>query len=114
MDESFDVKVVEESLRLGRIEDVSGFVHAELFEDDGQLVLEHFLDPMLYRAFKDEVHRTNHVCLSDAIHPTDALFDPHGNAIFEMNAQEQVRVAEVDGAVVRKWREDFPALRDMR
>jgi predicted amidohydrolase len=43
-----------------------------------------------------------------------ALFDPHGNAIFEMDGREQVGLGEVDGAIVRKWREDFPALRDMR
>lgn len=43
-----------------------------------------------------------------------ALFDPHGNTVFEMDAREQVRLAEVDGAVARKWREDFPALRDMK
>jgi len=43
-----------------------------------------------------------------------ALFDPHGNALFEADGREQVRVAEVDGAVTRKWREDLPALRDMK
>jgi predicted amidohydrolase len=43
-----------------------------------------------------------------------SLFDPQGKPIFEADGREQVLTAEVDGDVVRKWREQFPALRDIR
>jgi predicted amidohydrolase len=41
-------------------------------------------------------------------------FDPHGQCLFEADAQEQVVKINVDPDVVRKWRHDFPALRDAR
>jgi predicted amidohydrolase len=43
-----------------------------------------------------------------------ALFDPHGRCIFEADRREQVLEAEIDADVVRSWRAEFPALRDMR
>ncbi|MFC1757258.1 nitrilase-related carbon-nitrogen hydrolase [Planctomycetota bacterium] len=41
-------------------------------------------------------------------------FDPHGVSMFEADATEQVFHVDVDPTVVRDWREEFPALRDMR
>ena len=43
-----------------------------------------------------------------------SLFDPHGNEIFQLSAEEQVRVAQIDVEKVRSWRGQFPALRDIR
>jgi predicted amidohydrolase len=43
-----------------------------------------------------------------------ALFDPHGNEIFQADRREQVCQATIDPAEVRSWREQFPALRDMK
>jgi predicted amidohydrolase len=41
-------------------------------------------------------------------------FDPLGKSLFEANAAEQVVTLYIDPAEVRGWREQFPALRDMR
>ncbi|MCA9263149.1 MAG: hypothetical protein KDA60_04850 [Planctomycetales bacterium] len=41
-------------------------------------------------------------------------FDPHGQPLFEADAREQVATVKLDATVVRQWREQFPALRDMR
>ena len=41
-------------------------------------------------------------------------FDPHGNSLFETDGAEQVVSISIDAEVVRKWRRDFPALRDMK
>lgn len=43
-----------------------------------------------------------------------ALFDPHGDEIFQADRREQVCQATIDPAEVRSWREQFPALRDMK
>ena len=43
-----------------------------------------------------------------------SLFDPQGREIFQLDAGEQVRVAEIDPQQVRSWRQQFPALRDMK
>ena len=43
-----------------------------------------------------------------------AAFDPHGKNLFEADDAEQVFHLEIDPNVVRDWREEFPALRDMR
>ena len=43
-----------------------------------------------------------------------SFFDPQGVEIFQADAQEQVLTAEFDHAVAVAWREQFPALRDMR
>jgi omega-amidase len=43
-----------------------------------------------------------------------AAFDPHGKCLFEAEAAEQVLTLEVDVSVVRAWRNEFPALRDIR
>ena len=42
------------------------------------------------------------------------LFDPHGREIFQADRREQVVRAEVDPGEARRWREKFPALRDMK
>jgi omega-amidase len=42
------------------------------------------------------------------------LFDPHGREIFQMDRREQVLRADVDPAEARRWRDKFPALRDMK
>ncbi|HEY2586285.1 MAG TPA: nitrilase-related carbon-nitrogen hydrolase [Tepidisphaeraceae bacterium] len=41
------------------------------------------------------------------------LFDPHGREVFQADRSEQVLRAEVDPTEARRWREKFPALRDM-
>jgi omega-amidase len=43
-----------------------------------------------------------------------SLFDPQGDEIFQLGGEEQVRVAQIDPEKVRSWREQFPALRDIR
>ena len=43
-----------------------------------------------------------------------SLFDPQGREIFQLDAAEQVRVAQIDPEQVRSWRHQFPALRDMK
>jgi predicted amidohydrolase len=41
-------------------------------------------------------------------------FDPHGNQLFEANANEQLLTCEIDANDVKTWRETFPAIQDMR
>lgn len=43
-----------------------------------------------------------------------SLFDPQGKEIFQLDAAEQIRVAQIDPQPVRSWRQQFPALRDMK
>ena len=42
-----------------------------------------------------------------------AAFDHLGNCLFEADANEQVVCTQIDIDAARKWREKFPALRDM-
>jgi predicted amidohydrolase len=42
------------------------------------------------------------------------IVDPHGNIVADAGDGERVISADIDPSVVVKWREDFPALRDMR
>lgn len=42
------------------------------------------------------------------------VVDPHGTVLADAEDGEKVVTAELDPAVVTKWREDFPALRDAR
>jgi predicted amidohydrolase len=41
------------------------------------------------------------------------VIDPHGKVLVDAGAAECIVSAEVDPAVVRDWRRDFPALKDM-
>ena len=41
-------------------------------------------------------------------------FDPHGNALFELDRSEQVISVTIDIEEARRWRSQFPALHDMR
>jgi predicted amidohydrolase len=43
-----------------------------------------------------------------------ALFDPQGQPIWEADPREQVWIGQINPQTVRDWREQFPALRDMR
>jgi omega-amidase len=42
------------------------------------------------------------------------IVDPHGNILADAGDGERVIGADIDPSIVVKWREDFPALRDMR
>lgn len=42
------------------------------------------------------------------------VINPHGHIIADAGEQERVLAAQVDAAEVRQWREQFPALKDMR
>jgi predicted amidohydrolase len=42
------------------------------------------------------------------------LFDPHGKQVFEADARQQVLSAEIDPGEARRWRHQFPVLRDMK
>lgn len=42
------------------------------------------------------------------------VVDPHGTVLVDAEDGEKVVTADLDPAVVAKWREDFPALRDAR
>ena len=41
------------------------------------------------------------------------VIDPHGKILVDAGAKEGVVSAEIDPAVVRSWRKDFPALQDI-
>ena len=41
-------------------------------------------------------------------------WDPLGKILFEADSAEQILTCEVDAAVVREWRQAFPAVRDMK
>ena len=75
--DGLDVEVVEELARLGRVEDVAGLVDSELLQDDGQLLFQDLANPVLHRVLDDEVDGPHRVLLTDAVHPTDALFKSH-------------------------------------
>lgn len=42
------------------------------------------------------------------------FFDPRGNPVFEADARQQVLSADLDPVEARRWRGQFPVLRDMR
>lgn len=42
------------------------------------------------------------------------VISPHGHIIADAGEAEQTLRAQIDSEVVRQWRQDFPALRDMR
>jgi omega-amidase len=42
------------------------------------------------------------------------IIDPQGRAIAELGGEEGVISAEIDMAALEQWRQEFPALRDMR
>jgi omega-amidase len=41
------------------------------------------------------------------------IIDPHGKVLADAGAEERIVSAEIDPAVVRSWRKDFPALLDI-
>ena len=41
------------------------------------------------------------------------VIDPHGNTLVDAALEERVVVAEIEPSVVRNWRRDFPALKDI-
>jgi omega-amidase len=43
-----------------------------------------------------------------------SLFDPVGHEIFHADSQDQVLCADVDAGAAHCWRDEFPALRDIR
>jgi predicted amidohydrolase len=43
-----------------------------------------------------------------------SLFDPMGRELVQADRREQVLSAEIDATLVRQWRSDFGALRDMK
>jgi predicted amidohydrolase len=43
-----------------------------------------------------------------------ALFDPQGKPLWEADAREQVWIGEINAKNARDWRDQFPALRDMK
>ena len=43
-----------------------------------------------------------------------SLFDPMGREIFQADGKEQVILQKLDPQAVRQWRQEFPALRDMK
>ena len=56
-------------------------------------------------------------CGTDPTHRYDgrsSLFDPMGREIFQADGREQVLTAEIDAGDARRWRDQFPALRDMK
>jgi len=79
---------------------------------------EHWVRLLQARAIENQAYVLGvNRCGSDPKFSYDgrsSLFDPHGKAIFEANASEQVLIGEVDNQEVRRWREEFPALRDIR
>jgi predicted amidohydrolase len=51
----------------------------------------------------------------ELVYPGRSLVvDPHGTVLVDAEDGEKIVTAELDPAVVAKWREDFPALKDAR
>jgi omega-amidase len=79
---------------------------------------EHWVRLLQARAIENQAYVLGvNRCGSDPRFKYDgrsSLFDPHGKAVFEADGREQVLTGEVDGQEVRRWREEFPALRDVR
>ncbi len=51
----------------------------------------------------------------DLIYPGRSLVvNPHGEIVADAGSIEGVTSAEIDAAVLRQWRKDFPALKDIR
>jgi predicted amidohydrolase len=79
---------------------------------------EHWVRLLQARAIENQAYVLGvNRCGSDPAFRYDgrsSLFDPHGKALFEADGREQVLLGEVDGETVRRWREEFPALRDIR
>jgi omega-amidase len=79
---------------------------------------EHWVRLLQARAIENQAYVLGvNRCGSDPTLSYDgrsALFDPHGNEIFQADRREQVCQATIDVREVRSWREQFPALRDMR
>jgi predicted amidohydrolase len=79
---------------------------------------EHWVRLLQARAIENQafvlgVNRTG----TDPTHRYDgrsSLFDPHGREIFQAGLEERVITAQIDPAEARRWREKFPALRDIR
>lgn len=42
------------------------------------------------------------------------LFDPHGKEVFQADSRQQILAAGIDPGEARRWRAEFPVLRDMR
>ena len=64
--------------RLAGIEDVAGFVHAKLFENDRELLLQDLADAELDAVLEEEIDGADNCLLADTIHAANPLLDPHG------------------------------------
>ena len=89
--EGIDVESIEHLPGLRRVEDVCGLVDAELFEDDRQLLLQHFAHAVLHRVPHHEVDRADRVFLADTVDAADPLFELHripGNVVVDHHVAE--------------------------
>jgi predicted amidohydrolase len=79
---------------------------------------EHWVRLLQARAFENLAYALGvNRCGDDPTSHYDgrsALFSPQGQPIWEADAREQIWIGEIDPQTVHDWREQFPALRDMR
>ena len=79
---------------------------------------EHWVRLLQARAIENQAFTIGvNRCGQDPDHRYDgrsAAFTPMGDSLFEADASEQVLITEIDPQEVRNWRQQFPALKDMR
>jgi len=80
--------------------------------------IQHWITLLQARAIENQAYVAGvNRCGTDpkyAYNGRSIIVDPHGNILADAGDGERVISADIDPAVVVKWREDFPALRDMR
>ena len=79
---------------------------------------EHWVRLLQARAIENQAYVLGvNRCGSDPAFKYDgrsSLFDPQGHQIFQADSKEQVPQATLDPTAARSWREQFPALNDMK
>lgn len=79
--------------------------------------VEHWLALLRARAIENLAYVVGiNRCGADPNHDypgRSVVFDPHGELIADAGEDEGILRAEIDPKVVREWREEFPALKDL-
>jgi omega-amidase len=80
--------------------------------------IQHWITLLQARAIENQAYVAGvNRCGSDpkySYNGRSVIVDPHGNILADAGDSERVISADIDPKVVLQWREDFPALRDMR
>lgn len=79
---------------------------------------QHWIDLLKARAIENQAYIIGvNRCGSDPALEYDGrsiVVDPHGNIIADAGENEGIAEADLDQHIVKQWRMDFPALRDIR